>query len=101
MSSEDLIPQTFDEIDGDEPSGLVIRTIIDFRLLSKTGKPVAFEDLAISGPAVLSGTLVEPLPEPIRNKMATMVCSSPQDVPDDTELAKLLPLMQYLHYQQN
>ena len=98
---EESIPSTYDEIDADEPTGLIIRNIIEFRLLSKTGSPVAMEDLGKSSPAVLLGTVVEPLPEALRHRMNTMMCSCPQDIPDESELAKLLPMAKRKKRQQD
>ena len=98
---EESIPSTYDEIDADEPTGLIIRNIIEFRLLSKTGSPVAMEDLGKSAPAVLLGTVVEPLPEALRQRMNAMMCSCPQDIPDESELAKLLPMAKRKNRQQD
>ena len=99
---EESIPSTYDEIDADEPTGLIIRNVIEFRLLSKTGSPVAMEDLGKSeSPAVLLGTVIEPLPEALRQRMNAMMCSCPQDIPDESELAKLLPMAKRKKRQQD
>ena len=99
---EESIPSTYDEIDADEPTGLIIRNVIEFRLLSKTGSPVAMEDLGKSeSPAVLLGTVIEPLPEALRQRMNAMMCSCTQDIPDESELAKLLPMAKRKKRQQD
>ena len=92
---ESDIPSCFDELESGDDAGLVMRTAVDFELVSSNGALVAIEDLGKNGTtAILVGYIVEPLPSRIRQSMTDLSCTSSQDLPSDAELAMLLPMAQ-------
>jgi hypothetical protein len=95
--AENSIPAHFDEVDaGEAGSGgnaetITIRTVTDFEIRTVDGDLISMEDLQTKGPAVLFGSIVEPLPLRMREVMTSLLCTSNQEVPDDEAVAKLLP----------
>ena len=95
LHHEHEIPSYFDELESGDDAGLVMRTVIDFELISNDGTLVAIEDLGKNGTtAILVGHIIEPLPVRIRQSMINLSCTSSQDLLSNEELAMLLPIAQ-------
>ena len=88
--SESTIPEYFNELDSND-SEVILRSVVDFELQAKDGSLMTMEDLSHRGPATLVGFVVERLPEELKTSMLNLLTTTSQDIPDEKELAKLLP----------
>lgn len=84
--------EVFDEFDPNEENGIVLRTLIDFKIVDDNGQLVDLDELGKSGVIVhCEGTVVEPLPYEIRQsilKYASTICSSQIEVDEFLQLNK-------------
>ena len=94
IHGESEIPSSFDELESGDDAGLIMRTAVDFELISEDGSLVAIEHLGKGTTAILVGYIIEPIQNDIKHSMIDLLCTSSQDLPSDAELAMLLPIAQ-------
>ena len=94
IHGESEIPSSFDELESGDDAGLIMRTAVDFELISDDGSLVAIEHLGKGTTAILVGYIIEPIQNDIKHSMIDLLCTSSQDLPSDAELAMLLPIAQ-------
>lgn len=89
------IPNSFDELEPGDGVDLVMRTVVEFEILSKDGYLIHIEDLGKCGQTgTLVGFVVEPLQSHIKESIVNLMCTSSQHLPTEAELAMLLPVVQ-------
>jgi hypothetical protein len=79
---KDGIPVLFDEIEiGDK---LVLRTLLNFCLYDSQGKILSLDDIGEGKPlAKVTGTIIEPLQSPWKEKLMEILCTRPSSVARD------------------
>ena len=89
------IPSSFDELEPGDGVDLVMRTVIEFEILSKEGYLIHIDDLGKCGQTgTLVGFVVEPLQSHVKESIVNLMCTSSQHLPSEAELAMLLPVAQ-------
>lgn len=82
--NESEIPPNFNEIEDEENQGLLLRTLVNFELVTADGKHVSFDDITSvseTSPVILNGYLVEPFPSDINQEILKMASTSRQSKP--------------------
>lgn len=94
FAAENAIPDNFNEIDANDESGSILRTLVDFVITREDGNYVAIDELGGSfgyrGKVIARGTLVEPMNPNLRQQFLNLVCTSRQEAPvshDDFAIA--------------
>lgn len=90
--TEEQISAEFNEIDPNDDSGSILRTITEFSLTDTKGRIVSIEDIGNGKIGTLHGYILEPYDETWRNEILNTVITSKQQVPVSKEdFAVVLP----------
>lgn len=84
MIVEDVIPDTFNEVDNIEEEGSVLRTLIDFTVFDRDGKMVPVEKICEANACSVQGLVIEPLEQSQRVRIQDLLCTTRQEASENS-----------------